>query len=124
MLRLSLMLLLAFVFGCARDKPAPPQQAGPTQSRPQIKIDSSSELDNLSANGRRALDVAKAHLEQDLSKDQEAVFSVSENPDGYSVFLDYIVGRHDDGSPAFIVGGHCMVIVSPDFKVVRVVGGA
>ena len=141
MQRLSLILLLAFVFGCARERTAPPQQAKPLSdssragesARPvetpaetptQIKIELSSDVEKLSANEQRALHVAEAHLKQDLRFDLETVFSVTEKPDEYRVFLQFIGRRNDDGSPPVLFpGGHTTVIVSPEFNVIRVIRG-
>ncbi len=90
---------------------------------PQIKVDSSSNLRDLSPDGRRALEVAKAHLEQELLRDAEAVVSVSETGGEFGVYLEWI-GRRKDGSPAFYPRGHALVKVSRDFQVVKVIPGA
>lgn len=63
----------------------------------------------------RALDVAKMYLTEDNSKQFRAIYSVRRTDEGFSVFVEY--------QPAF-PGGHCVILISRDFKVTKVVGGA
>ena len=63
----------------------------------------------------RALEAAKMYLANESSKPIRATYEVRPTEEGYSIFVQY--------EPAF-PGGHCVILVSPDFKVTKVVGGA
>ncbi len=63
----------------------------------------------------RALEAAKLYLANESSKPIRATYKVVSTEEGYSVSVQY--------EPAF-PGGHCVILVSPDFKVTKVVGGA
>ncbi len=54
----------------------------------------------------------------------DALYSVTEENDGYHVFIWDVYGYTKTGDPVCVPGGHKTIIVSRSFKVLSVVGGA
>jgi hypothetical protein len=69
---------------------------------------------------RKVIDVVKRHL--DLANDADE-FKVSRDGTGYSVSVQFF-SLDSQGNKVTYVGGHCVVKLSSDLKVVRVFRGA
>ena len=72
----------------------------------------------------RAIDVARSYLQKQDGKPIDATFSARRSAEGYNVFIEFIGGYDEHGQPRYFPGGHCLVQVSKDWKVVEVVPGA
>ena len=71
----------------------------------------------------RAIAVARAYLKRQDDRDFDATFTAREMQSGYSVFVEFIGGYDDQGNPLYYPGGHCLVEISRDWKVIEVIPG-
>jgi hypothetical protein len=78
---------------------------------------------DLSKEEAQAIRVAKAHLEKAERKRIDARYRVTPVPEGYSVHVKFVAG-YEHGQPLFLPGGFCVVLVSKDWAVVKVMPGA
>jgi hypothetical protein len=72
---------------------------------------------------KRAVEVARAYLENQSGEPIDAEFTVTSTEGGYRVFVQY-VGRDPQGHPLHIPGGHCLILISKEWEVIRVLPGA
>ena len=70
----------------------------------------------------KAVDVAKAELEKADRKRIDARYKVTRVPEGFSVHVSYVHG-YQDGQPLFIMGGFCVVLVSTQWTMIKILGG-
>jgi hypothetical protein len=68
---------------------------------------------------QKVIGVVKQYLQ---STDDQADFEVSRKGTGYSVFVNFF-SLDEQGRKARYVGGHCMMHLSSDLRVVEVIGG-
>lgn len=73
---------------------------------------------------KKAIGLAKSHLETIDGNPVDATFTPKQEANGYSVWVQYITGRDNYGQPIYIPGGHCTVLISDDWEVTRVLPGA
>ena len=71
----------------------------------------------------RAVGVAKAELEKADRKRIDARYKVAHVPEGFSVHVSYVTG-YQNGQPVFIPGGFCVVLVSIQWTVIKILPGA
>ena len=76
-----------------------------------------------SSDEAKAVEVAKAHLEKADGKRIDARYKVTRVSEGFSVHVSYVIG-YQSGQPAFIPGGFCVVLVSTQWTVIKIFGGA
>jgi len=77
----------------------------------------------LSADEAKAVDVAKAELEKADRKRIDARYRITHVPEGFSVHVSYVTG-YQHGQPIFIAGGFCVVLVSTQWTVIKILPGA
>jgi hypothetical protein len=75
------------------------------------------------ADEAKAVEVAKAQLEKTDGKRIDAGYKVSRVPEGFSVHVEYVTG-YQQGQPVFLPGGFCLVLVSTQWTVIKILGGA
>jgi hypothetical protein len=108
--RLQTFLFLALLFvGCGREKLMEGfHRAGSSE---------------FSRDEGKAVATAKAELERGDRKRIDAVYKVTRVPEGFRVHVEYVTAyRH--GQPVFIAGGFCTVLVSTQWTVIKIFGGA
>jgi hypothetical protein len=71
----------------------------------------------------KAVAVARAEIEKPNSKRVDARYRVTRIPEGYSVHVSYVTG-YQRGQPIFMPGGFCVVLVSTQWTVIKILGGA
>jgi len=71
---------------------------------------------------KHAIEVARKHLEDEWGKSIDGDFSAVRTTEGYSVLVEFIV-RDKQGRPGYFPGGHCVIQISKDWKVVDVLKG-
>jgi|SRR4051812_46978138 hypothetical protein len=71
----------------------------------------------------KAVDVAKAKLEKVSRKRVDARYKVTRIPEGFSVHVSYVT-EYRRGQAVFIPGGFCAVLVSTQWTVIKILGGA
>ena len=71
----------------------------------------------------KAVSVARAELEKEKHKSIDAIYRVTAVPEGYSVHVEYVAGYHH-GQPIGIPGGFCVVLVSTQWTVIKILPGA
>lgn len=71
----------------------------------------------------KAVETAKVQLEKAGGKRIDARYKVTRIPEGFSVHVEYVTG-YQHGQPVFIPGGFCVVLVSTQWTVIRIFGGA
>ena len=71
----------------------------------------------------KAVGVAKAELEKTDRKHIDARYKVARVPEGFSVHVSYVTG-YQQGQPVFIPGGFCVVLVSTQWTVIKILGGS
>jgi len=76
-----------------------------------------------SSDEAKAIKVAKTELEKADRKRIDARYKVTRVPEGYSVHVDY-VAAYSHGQPITIPGGFCVVLVSTQWTVIRILPGA
>jgi len=71
----------------------------------------------------KAVKVAKAQLEKADGKRIDARYRATRIPEGFSVHVEYVMG-YQRGQPVFLPGCFCVVLVSTQWKVIRILPGA
>ncbi len=69
---------------------------------------------------KRAVEVARAYLENQDGKPIDAELKVHPSEEGYEVFVQYVTGRDSQGRPLYVPGRHRSVLISKDWKVIEV----
>ena len=104
-----LMSVALLVVGCRREKlSAGFHRAGSSE---------------FTADETKAVEIAKAHLEKADGKRIDARYKVTRVPDGFSVHVEYVTA-YQHGQPVFIPGGFCVVLVSTQWTVIKILAGA
>ena len=70
----------------------------------------------------KAVGFAKTELERADRKRIDARYKVTCVPEGFSVHVSYVHG-YQRGQPLFIPGGFCVVLVSTQWTVIKIIGG-
>ena len=106
----TFLILVALLFvGCSREKLSEGfHRAGASE---------------FSSDEAKAVEVAKAALEKADRKRVDARYKVTRVPEGFSVHVSYVTG-YQRGQPVFIPGGFCVVLVSTQWTVIKILGGA
>ena len=71
----------------------------------------------------KAVETAKTQLEKAGGKRIDARYKVTRLPEGFSVHVEYVTG-YEHGQPVFIPGGFCVILVSTQWTVIKILGGA
>jgi hypothetical protein len=73
---------------------------------------------------RDIIAAARRHLEQSDGEPIDAYYHVTQTPEGFEVYVQYIHGYADNGQPWLLPGGFCVVRLREDGSVISVTGGA
>ena len=71
----------------------------------------------------KAVAVAKSELEKKDHTSIDAIYRVTAVPEGYSVHVEYVAG-YQNGQPVVAPGGFCVVMVSTQWTVIKILPGA
>jgi hypothetical protein len=71
----------------------------------------------------KAIAVAKQYLAEKSASANGHEFQVSRHEDGYTVFVEFVYKHDEQGHPLHAVGGHCAIVISPDWEVTSAIGG-
>ena len=77
----------------------------------------------LSADEAKAVEIARAHLDQQERKRIDARYNVTRVPEGFRVHVSFVTG-YQGGQPIFIPGGFCVVLISTNWTVTSILGGS
>src|SRR5437762_2037651 len=108
-LQIFLLSVALFFAGCSREKLSEGfHRAGSNE---------------FSSDEAKAVEVAKAELEKVDRKRIDARYKVTRVSEGYSVHVEY-VAAYSHGQPISIPGGFCVVLVSTQWTVIKILPGA
>ena len=100
------------------------QPDSPRIPNPAVQLSAIGQPSDVPTDGApRAIRVARQYLEDGNKGPIRAELEATRNGDGYRVFVQDIGGYDRTGRPLYFVGGHCVVVISKDWQVSRVIGG-
>ena len=120
-MRIMLPLILVTVcFGCSKSLTESSLPGVPSGLPGYVRSDDA----GLSLEESKAVLIARSHLEKMDGRPLDAYFRVRRADDEFHVHVEYVTGYEEDGRPIFIPGGHCEVILSKEWEVVKILPGA
>ena len=121
MIRLIFTIILMPVFvGCSKSSTAPTGPATPAGLPGYVRPGDPT----ITSEHTKAISITKTHLETTYQEPVDAYYRVTDNDDGFSVHVEYVTGYDDAGQPILVLGGHCTVVISKEWKVVKTLPGA